>query len=241
MRLTSSSIGGSSQPPASPGSSRLWAFPVLVVGYLAIFALDCTTGTAPVQHLYYLPIILAAYHFGKRGGLTAALAGAVLYHFANRSLLAHQYQESDIVQIALFLVVGVVTAKLVNDAQKLRVLSMTDDLTGLHNLRSFEARLLGLVRASRQANVPFSRVEIQLHYANVLRLSENATAKIANLAPNQIQVQVGQGLVNYSVAADVRVAATSPAGGGSPSIREISIMALEVLSEPVIHWFKHET
>jgi diguanylate cyclase (GGDEF)-like protein len=156
MQLTSISIGDSSQTPANPRSSRLWAFPLIVVGCLAIFALDRITGTAPVQHLYYLPIILAAYHFGKRGGLAAALAAVVLYHFANRALYAHQYQESDIIQIALFLVVGFVTAKLVNDAQKLRLLSMTDDLTGLHNLRSFEARLLSLVRASRQANVPYS-------------------------------------------------------------------------------------
>jgi diguanylate cyclase (GGDEF)-like protein len=156
MRLTSSSIEDSNQTLGGPRSSRLWAFPVVVIGCLAIFALDRTTGTAPVQHLYYLPIILAAYYFGKRGGLTAALAAVALYHFANGSQPTHRYQESDIIQIALFLLVGVVTAKLVNDARRLRVLSMTDDLTGLHNLRSFEERLLGLVHSSRQANVPLS-------------------------------------------------------------------------------------
>ena len=86
----------------------------------------------------------------------AALAAVVLYHFANRSQFTRPYQESDIIQIALFLAVGVVTAKLVNDARRLHVLSMTDDLTGLHNLRSFEVRLLSIVRASRQANGAFS-------------------------------------------------------------------------------------
>jgi diguanylate cyclase (GGDEF)-like protein len=156
MRLASSSIEDSSQTLGSPRSSRLWAFPVIVIGCLAIFALDRTTGTAPVQHLYYLPIILAAYHFGQRGGLTAALAAVALYHFANGSQPTHRHQESDIIQIALFLVVGVVTAKLVNDARRLRVLSMTDDLTGLHNLRSFEERLLSLVRSSRRANAALS-------------------------------------------------------------------------------------
>ena len=137
MRLTSSSIGRSNQTFASPRSSQWWAFPVIVAGFLAIFALDRTTGTAPVQHLYYLPIMLAAYHFSKRGGLTAALAAVALYHVANRSLLTQHYHESDIIQVALFLVAGVVTAKLVDDAQRLRLLAMTDDLTGLHNLRSF--------------------------------------------------------------------------------------------------------
>lgn len=156
MRLTSSSAGVPNQTPDSPRPSRLWALPVIVVGSLAIFALDRATGTAPVQHLYYVPIILAAYHFGTRGGLMAALAAIVLYHLANRSQLPQPYQESDIIQITLFLAVGVVTAKLVNDARRLHVLSMTDDLTGLHNLRSFEERLLSIVRASRQAKLPFS-------------------------------------------------------------------------------------
>ena len=44
-----------------------------------------------------------------------------------------------------------------------------------------------------------SRAEVQLNSSFVLRLSENATAKIATLTRNQIQVQVGQGLVTVAV------------------------------------------
>ena len=33
---------------------------------------------------------------------------------------------------------------------------MTDDLTGLHNLRSFEAHLAGMVRASRESRAPLA-------------------------------------------------------------------------------------
>src|SRR5262249_11882388 len=43
------------------------------------------------------------------------------------------------------------------------------------------------------------RAEIQLDYANALRLSDGATAKIAALSRENIQVQVGQGLTTYSV------------------------------------------
>ena len=43
------------------------------------------------------------------------------------------------------------------------------------------------------------RAELQLDFADVLRLSDGATAKIAGLTRNSIQVQVGQGLVTYSV------------------------------------------
>jgi hypothetical protein len=44
-----------------------------------------------------------------------------------------------------------------------------------------------------------SRAELQLDYANILRMSNNATANISNLSRGAIQVQIGQGLVNYSV------------------------------------------
>lgn len=44
-----------------------------------------------------------------------------------------------------------------------------------------------------------SRAELQLDFADTLRLSERVTVKIANLSRTQIQVQVGQGLTTYSV------------------------------------------
>ncbi len=46
---------------------------------------------------------------------------------------------------------------------------------------------------------PNSRAEVQLDYANVLRLASNSTAKIATLDGQHIQVQVSQGLVNFDV------------------------------------------
>src|ERR1019366_7965233 len=44
-----------------------------------------------------------------------------------------------------------------------------------------------------------SRAEIQLDHANILRMSDESTANIVNLSRTQIQLQVGQGLVNYDV------------------------------------------
>ena len=44
-----------------------------------------------------------------------------------------------------------------------------------------------------------SRAELQLDFADGLRMSDRSTARIANLTRSQIQVQVGQGLVTYSV------------------------------------------
>jgi len=145
MRLTTST-----DRLAVPGKlTTALAFALVGVALVLVFSLDRATGSTPVQHLYYLPIILAAYRFRRRGGLLAGLAAILLYHAANPHLLTLWYEESDLVQIALFLAVGVITARLADDAERLRYLAHTDDLTGLHNLRSFEKQLLAMVQASR--------------------------------------------------------------------------------------------
>jgi len=131
--------------PSSPLASAL-----IVASLAVVFLIDRATSAAPVQHLYYLPIIIAGLRFRMRGGVIAALAAIVLYHVANPHLLTFRYEESDLVQIALFLAVGTMTAKLTNDAERLRTLAMTDDLTGLHNLRSFEQRLTAMVTETRE-------------------------------------------------------------------------------------------
>ena len=43
------------------------------------------------------------------------------------------------------------------------------------------------------------RAEVQLDFANILRLGSNAQANIANFTQKYIQIHVGQGLANYSV------------------------------------------
>jgi len=153
MRLTK----GDGRPLAAPvGYSRPAATALVVGCLLCVFALDHATGATPVQHLYYVPIILAGVSFGMSGGVSAALAAVTLYHLANPHLLTFRYEEPDLVQIALFLAVGVISARLAADRDRLRGLAMTDDLTGLHNLRSFEARLQQLVRTSRREQTPLS-------------------------------------------------------------------------------------
>jgi diguanylate cyclase (GGDEF)-like protein len=129
---------------------------------LLVFALDQATASTPVQHLYYVPIILAAVRFGMRGGIAAPLAAIVLYHTANPRLLIFEYQHWDVVQVALFVAVGLITAKLTDDRRRLHLLATTDDLTGLHNLRSFEAQLVALVRTCRDAGAPLAMLVLDV-------------------------------------------------------------------------------
>src|SRR5258705_6552404 len=97
---------------AVPAPPPAWTAALVIGTLLVIFGVDRATDAAPVQHLYYLPIILAGFRFRMRGGVAAALSAIVLYHLANPHLLTFRYGESDLLEIVLFLAVGIVTAKL---------------------------------------------------------------------------------------------------------------------------------
>jgi hypothetical protein len=56
-----------------------------------------------------------------------------------------------------------------------------------------------LVNGDKVSTGPGGRAEVQLDYANILRLGSSAQANIANFTHKYIQIQLGQGLANYSV------------------------------------------
>ena len=162
MRLTTASRENGRDAPGGLPASQPWLIAAVAVALLLTFFLDRNTDAAPVQHLYYLPIIVAASRLRWVGGLATSLLAIVLYHLANRALLTFAYRETDLVQIALFIAVGVVTASLTENARRLHVLAMTDDLTGLHNLRSFESRLTLMIHEARQTGAPVSMMVFDL-------------------------------------------------------------------------------
>jgi two-component system, sensor histidine kinase LadS len=162
MRLTSRRPGAAHAISNDSALSQVWACAAVAAVLLATFQLDRVTGSAPFQHLYYVPIVFAALRLGWRGGLITALAAIVLYHLANPILLTFRYEQADVVQIALFIAIGLVTAKLTADARRLRALAMTDDLTGLHSLRSFEARVKAMIRDSDKARTPLSFIVLDV-------------------------------------------------------------------------------
>jgi hypothetical protein len=47
-----------------------------------------------------------------------------------------------------------------------------------------------------------ARAELQLDFANILRLGANSKANLVNLTQKDIQIQLGQGLLNYTVSKD---------------------------------------
>jgi len=75
-----------------------------------------------------------------------------------------------------------------------------------------------------------SRVEVQLDYANILRLSGHSQATIATLAQKQIQIQLGQGLSTYTVFKDgeADVELDTPNASVHPGARDGSYRILVV-------------
>jgi len=112
MRLTTSPRQTGDGGLPGQRISRHMAIAGVAAGLLLTFVLDRGTGSAPFQHLYYLPIIFAAFTLNWGGGLAASLCAIVLYHLANPALLVFGYREPDFVQMTLFVAVGVVTSTL---------------------------------------------------------------------------------------------------------------------------------
>jgi len=135
---------------------------IVIAALVGVFELDWRTGSAPVQHLYYLPIILASLRLGSVAGILAAAGSIGLYHLANLAIVTNGYREADVIQIALFVTVAIVTTRLVDDASRLHRLAMTDDLTGLHNLRSFESRLNAMVHEARRGQTPIAMLVLDV-------------------------------------------------------------------------------
>jgi len=123
---------------------------------------DSRTGSAPFQHLYYIPIVFAAITVPPYGGAVAAFVAVVLYHVGNPRLLTFMYAEADVVQIALFFAIGIVTARLADDTRRLRHMSETDDLTGLFNLRGFERRLADAMASARRQDGPLAMLVLDV-------------------------------------------------------------------------------
>jgi diguanylate cyclase (GGDEF)-like protein len=156
MNLTGAHLRPHFRFVENPPLSRTWAVVAVAVAFVLIFVLDLATGTAPVHHLYYLPIVFATVRLGGRLGLLTAVAAAVLYRVANTSGMAWMwhYQELDILRVGMFIAIAVITDRQTAYARHLHQLATTDDLTGLHNLRAFEARFENMLRVARERRTP---------------------------------------------------------------------------------------
>ena len=161
--------------------------------------------------------------FGRGAGLLAALAAIALYHFANGFLYDPRRSEADILQVVLFIAVGVVVARLASDAERLRRLASTDDLTGLHNLRSFEASLMALLDAARSARAPLSLLVLDVDRLKALndRYSHLAGAEAVRTVGQILAAEIPPAAVACRYGGDEFVVAIP--GCAAPQAEEIGV------------------
>jgi hypothetical protein len=89
-----------------------------------------------------------------------------------------------------------------NDAGAARVSFVDGDVSTQHNgAGDWSAATVNtpVVSGDHISTAQNARAEIQLDYANILRISGETTANVMNLSRTQLQLQIGQGLANYEV------------------------------------------
>lgn len=93
-------------------------------------------------HLYYLPLIIAAFFFRYLGALSVSFVSLLLF-FLVRYHYGHEFinVELDTQRMLMLVLIGTVTAYLATDREVHRNLSNTDELTGLANYRNFQEKI----------------------------------------------------------------------------------------------------
>jgi diguanylate cyclase (GGDEF)-like protein len=141
------------------------AVTAVILGIIVVGCIDYITGIeVRVFPLYFLPLVMAATIFGKRGAVAASILASLVW-VASHALGGRVYSHSYIWAInflsqgTVFLIVSILIAKLRDAHTHEHALSRTDSLTGLMNSRAFHeqagAALALCHRHKRSATLAF--------------------------------------------------------------------------------------
>ncbi|MCA1789243.1 MAG: diguanylate cyclase [Thioalkalivibrio sp.] len=130
-------------PKTNPEIPKALMALAIVVSVIAIATVDLTTGSEMrIFPLYFLPLTMAAWHFGKGAAILASVAmtsvwmGALYAGGVTYSAL-YVWPVNFFAQVITFLVVSLLVAKLREEMRHERTFALTDPLTGIPNRRAF--------------------------------------------------------------------------------------------------------
>ncbi len=124
--------------------------------------LDYLTGPYLVFSIFYLlPVCLAAFFVGRRGGVLVSLAGAIaslLADLASAAFVVHPLVPywNAVARLGVFLAFTYVLAELRSVLDREKELARTDALTGAANARCFIEVLNSEIKRSRRSHAPLT-------------------------------------------------------------------------------------
>lgn len=194
---------GEAQPTA-----RTFQWLVLGVGIVTISALHYVTDPryaiwhGVYQRLYYAPIIIAAYWYGVRGGVLAALVTSLAYipHIYTVWAGNPAYARSQYVEVAMFYVAGLLVGLLAEGQQRLtlRYRRAAESLeTALGDLRESQEHLRRVERLSVLGEVAAGLAhEIRTPLAGVKGALEIIASRVAAGTPEAEFAALGEKELN---------------------------------------------
>jgi diguanylate cyclase (GGDEF)-like protein len=142
----------------SGSGAKILIYPAVVLGLLAVGALDYFTGSdVHVVSLYFIPLALAGRRLGRTGAAISSLLSTIIWLamlYANGVRYPHSYiwLVNFLTQGAGFLTLAMLVALLSETLRKEQANSRTDPLTGLRNrLAFFEQAGMALSLCNRNA------------------------------------------------------------------------------------------
>jgi diguanylate cyclase (GGDEF)-like protein len=154
-------------------SVESWSMMAFVTGVL------CLTGggSSPMLNLYLLPVILSALTLGRpmtlmQVGVICLIHVALAFATPGLQVLSLSYASAAVGELSPILLVGYLTATLAGDVTEARehieALAQTDPLTGVLNLRTFNASWQRVHTASEPAQIPYAVLMVDIdHLKNV--------------------------------------------------------------------------
>ena len=195
LQRSQASMHDASPPRKAPRPPR-WA--VGGLGLVLIGALDYYSGVElRVFPLYYGPIALLAWHYGRSGASIAAALGGAIWVVSNtlaglRFSHATFWIANTVVQIASFLTVGLLIATLRAALRRESGLSRTGPLTSMLNSRAFDEEATRVLALCRRAQRPVTVAYIDLDNFKAVndRLGHQAGDTLLRTAAGQLRASV---------------------------------------------------
>jgi diguanylate cyclase (GGDEF)-like protein len=154
-------------------SVESWSMMAFVTGVLCLTG----RGASPMLNLYLLPVILSALTLGRlvtllQVGVICLVYVALALATPGLQVLSLGYANAAVGELAPILLVGYLTATLAADVTEARehieALAQTDPLTGVLNLRTFDAAWQRVHTAGEAAQAPYAVLMVDVdHLKNV--------------------------------------------------------------------------